>query len=1502
MPTTRFMTTVLPHSIDPGNAERHVSLFFSHRLDGGGELSSYPAVLNWPATLSAALANGGFSLRTDTSPGDIKCTVRLGQTSQDAWKKAFPATTKVRDFPKPTVADTTWQSYPANQTPEHSLDAHYASSIPSPVSRPGVVGNCLADSVLNIFYDVEGLSRLIRGLQNYGAQRGSQLSVLRRERADAANSLLDPGEKPAPEIPPAGGGGDPHIAPGEPGPAWVSPIEMLLEHENTDALISKHLDDLVKKNDDALGGAAAMLRDVHAAQSFYQRPLADNPPKPRPTAGVHMARAEHEPPDFHERAAGACNVPALARLLGLVVDVVVDAAHLQYLETASRIWCDVTVANAERYVAPETLCIHDDNKNFLARAKDTNRWHFGRLRLGDPKQFRVMDLDPDAAGLSLEQHLRSAIRALAIEANGDSGSFAPAGLRSTGFALAEIKRPKRLREDVQASESLGDPVVVAHGGMQPRKQFNFEGLLRGTRVEVWDDVSKKWHSVHERIVKASFGKDVTIRDNLADTGFLQNPPMSKNPDAADQRYYVHEVMAGWEGWSLSAPRPGKQVIHNHTGPDAGGERLTDTSESTEQEGLWVRSTAKPKSLPALRYGRKYSFRIAGVDLAGNSVPMAQTPAAQLEQPLIDSAAAHLDALRSEAADRDAARLLGELKAKGALYPPTLGDGEGTRADVEQAMASVIDHASSVRHRPQWDIEPQALATLFADTTDPTSISTPRPFLRWDPVPAPTLVPRHAYATGESLQRMVIRTGMTSTPGLCERHVAPPKGSELEAEQDGRLDALMAVPGNRARAYAIALKERGSLFHKKVQDLNDPDRTLAQPGIALLASPNATDLVPLEALQDDPDKLPAEGQYIVHDVNTLVLPYLPDPMADGAALVFYEAGADHRLTNPRVLQSVAVKYAGTWPEIEPLRLVLHNAPRLDARQEGNIIHVGLPPGEQVAVKYSTTLDDDHLKKMGLWASHPVNDPNVPGSDRLVLAEAARNGWMWWLTPDEDLRLVHATARPAILPRISRLSARPRTRDIATAALDGVLDVHGASTDKIELRAVWSDPIDDPEAPDWVERTTAEVVEKYQIGESERYSLLTPDFNAQQVGTRKVTEPIRIATHTFPDTKARSVKYRLYGSSRYREFFTPNELPDVNDAGSQGNVVEVNVPSSSVPAPAVVHDAIPMFMWEQSTEPEQPFAVRRVRRSGVRVWLDRPWFSSGRGEMLAVIATGDPALAGGKAESVSLWARDPIIAGPDMTKAYEVPVLAAWQQRAVQLRLKPETLPGRPELHAIKKGEPTNGDRVVNAHAFTPQFHKERKRWFVDVVLESASAMWPFLRLAVARYQPNSIADVEFSEVTTTDFVQLPPERIGTLSRPDDGQVRITVTGTTAVTAAPGVQVPAQKPTRRQLLTLLPKSRRVVATLQARNKVSGSDLDWIDLKKVDATLAGVDAKACAATWTAALPLDPHQALITPGTSEDLRVQVEEFENFSADAPVGSDQLATAERLVYVDHFYL
>ncbi|WP_406230254.1 LysM peptidoglycan-binding domain-containing protein [Nocardia sp. NBC_01009] len=286
------------------------------------------------------------------------------------------------------------------------------------------------------------------------------------------------------------------------------------------------------------------------------------------------------------------------------------------------------------------------------------------------------------------------------------------------------------------------------------------------------------------------------------------------------------------------------------------------------------------------------------------------------------------------------------------------------------------------------------------------------------------------------------------------------------------------------------------------------------------------------------------------------------------------------------------------------------------------------------------------------------------------------------------------------------AVPRLKDGQRRPPEATVPLAVPAPDQTAIEAPYRlDLIDDPGTDEPTLSGTTAIVVDHHIQEHERGSLFTLQDGGHKVGKRISEIDVRTAIHTLPDTKARTVHYRLHGISRYREFFLPDELPSADDEASAGNEVAVNIPSSAPPLPPVVRDVIPMFQWEQTTEPEHPFAVRRIRRSGVRIWLDRPWYSSGDGEMLAILTTGDAELAKGKDDEVSLWARDPILAGPEMQNTYEVPVLSAWEQRAVQLTLVPQDKPGRPVAHVVrerKSDKPEDRDKVINAYRSAPSF--------------------------------------------------------------------------------------------------------------------------------------------------------------------------------------------------------
>lgn len=109
-------------------------------------------------------------------------------------------------------------------------------------------------------------------------------------------------------------------------------------------------------------------------------------------------------------------------------------------------------------------------------------------------------------------------------------------------------------------------------------------------------------------------------------------------------------------------------------------------------------------------------------------------------------------------------------------------------------------------------------------------------------------------------------------------------------------------------------------------------------------------------------------------------------------------------------------------------------------------------------------------------------------------------------------------------------------------------------------------------------------------------------------------LHAAVHQTGDTQHRHVDYRVRATTRYREYFHPQLTPSPDDLSVVGPVRTLNVPSSARPAKVIVHDVLPLFRWHEETEPGHPFSLRRTRKAGLRLYLERPWYSTGDGEYL------------------------------------------------------------------------------------------------------------------------------------------------------------------------------------------------------------------------------------------------------------------------------------------------
>ena len=1555
MATEAFLVTALPHSADPA-AARHLSLFVTHRLtpDGAqGTVADFPHVRDWTALLAGATVT--VTGRAGGVTRVVPATADLTVLDPSLWPRVFPPDLPVLPWQVPDRSNATWRTFPAHRMQAHALLAHGLSLLSSPVVAPTVAGNLLSRTVLSQIFDLPagqdgrggfGVERLLEGIEAIDRRVTERLDEVAGSRLTSAATTA----------------------------AGTSPILLL-------------------------------AADAHLARRYYQRPEEQRPYQPQPD-GSPTPPVVQEPPDFHRRAALLGDLSPLLRRLGLVVDVHVD--DLASLAGITEISADITIAGLYGVPAQPWVRCAVDGGSFTT-VSGTGDWDGGRLRIGDEDAFTVLDLDPDASALKLEQYVRTVPRMAATEANGDRGTSAPSTLRATGFAVARHDRAQQIHD--QVADAPGRDARIAAGTLDP---LSLEDVSRGVRLEVWDDMSDEWHSLHRRRLTAQVAGAGVVLDGAPDTGFLQGASLTRADGVPDAPLNAHEVLAGWDGWSLSAPRPGKRVVHDSSAGGPVHEQHADPQERLEdpavpapdaEHPVATTSVVEKGTLPRLRYGRRYAFRAWNVDLAGNSTPhtVAGPPEAgdggvsggPAPQPAPDAVAAAttLSQQRFGALGTDALRLPGRaaavasrglplLRADLAALTPVAADGPtgirvgGSRPDagsltgdtdldrlvlarrdaalagaqppvldrrarIEQTVRTLLPGTGAILERTDTTLAPDALGRALATdlgswlTPGPALtpaaldlVTTPRPFLRWEPVLEPTVVPRHAYSEAESQLTLVIRSGvegpgpdgvtMTVVPaatfvpdtlaahpelGLawqvdCERHLLPPKTTQYECELHGLFDTAFGSgdPAQVKAALAIALREAGTLVDTTRADPDTPGARVAQPGVALVTGPTADD-----PAHSDPADIPrgdglSRGQYVVHDVDTLVLPYLPDPVADGVAFVFPDAGRGTALHGFAAVESTRLPYSGTWPDRVPWRLVLASGDRLAADAEDDVVTVALPPGSRLRTRLSSSLLPASLDLLGLWRSLPAALTAAPD-----LRSAAADGWLWWLTPAAEVRLVHAVPRPLEAPRFTLLTP-VRTAGSTSASLVAGVDLHGPSTERIDVEASWTEQLDDVTLPGPTTLDVRAAACHTPVAEDEDLVVLS-GADADVPLPDGTTLHVHGAQHHFGDTKHRTVDYRLRATTRFREYFDPHLLPDVDDVSVLGPARRVEVPSTVRPPKPLVRDVLPLLRWSEQTEDGQPFAVSRTRRSGVRVYLDRPWFASGDGELLAVVLA--PGAATTVADELSQWGADPAFTqdGPDSRSALpltDLLRLSGLDDRAEQGRpLGPITveklldLPGQPSALVL---------------AYRPEFSAERDRWFVDVALDPGTAFWPFVRLTVARYQPHSLPGLALSKLVRCDFAQVLPQRTALLSRPDAGHARVVVTGPAGVPGGWG-----RLPWRDQLTA----TRRLLARLERRVPSVGTDLGWTTVTTVDLPVAGIDGTVV--SWEGELELASELPPARPGDNPDWRVVIEEWEKLPADSSpeeslrlptppvagpgaVGLRFPRTQERLVYADQLAL
>jgi hypothetical protein len=168
------------------------------------------------------------------------------------------------------------------------------------------------------------------------------------------------------------------------------------------------------------------------------------------------------------------------------------------------------------------------------------------------------------------------------------------------------------------------------------------------------------------------------------------------------------------------------------------------------------------------------------------------------------------------------------------------------------------------------------------------------------------------------------------------------------------------------------------------------------------------------------------------------------------------------------------------------------------------------------------------------------------------------------------------------------------------------------------------------------------------------------------------------------------------------------------------------------------------------------------------------------------------------------------------------------------------------------------------------------WYADIQMPgiAASSYTPFVKLALARYQPESLAGVAFSAPVQAEPVQLLPERRLTVRRgPSDVTVVLRGLGPEASASVP--------------------PNRVTACLERLPAQAGRP----DLTAARADL-GVGWQRAPGTLVSGALNEQLAAIAIPAGDESLRLVVREVEQFPGSVPADTLGGELDERTVFVD----
>ena len=1359
---TTILWTALPHGLSAENGKKYLNLsvFISIRLynskEGDLALSpNYDEVMDWTGRVKTGLK---LHVVFDGGPtiGPNEVIWDPSKLDPTLWKKIFTGKTNVTPYlQNATPPDYHIMSYPAKVMQDfvNSQYTDVAIQYPERFPEPGEVN--LRFEKLNMFSPPTPGEKAQKPIRATLRQNFVQkLTGMSARLTTSVGNAVDRVLE---------GGASPFKSESE------SALQAIAQDLHTSKYTTSEPGDLTK--------AVAQFALFHASQ---------NASKSKSPVKVNVTMPTFE---FHEGLSHLGEYPELMKVLGLILDLKIPYSTTPPTGTAVYVvpqWSAAFKANTLNLPGKTRL---DQSTFWPAPDATTSDIKNGVLDLSNLKKYEVVQLDLDGAIFKLmnmertlageaEPPAKEKPLLLADAGSEDflsikpilqvgllkSGNAALPTLRTTGLSVVKADYPASLASIIAQTASANNVVVNAQANPNYVPKATTSGTMQPFTSQ---QVQTTWHA--DQLIRG-YRIDIWDSDTRKWRSLCKRIGTYKIGDQTPNL----PADEGCVSVALSKPGDNSQSINRLSEAlfkwdgwslvaprpgklirDADAPIDFNNLNTLNSMGVSVNFTPPSQSLPRLRFGTRYRVRARVVDLAGNS------------------------------------------------------------RDLKE----------------------------FSD--DDFQYATPeKPYLRYEPVGSPTVVYRTKNKPGESIENVIIRSNYDTASDdydkknslkeyPAERHIVAPRTSEAMAEMHGKLDGMPA-----GKSYELIAHQKDSSFGAP----NDPNKATLLPN----------------------------SQSVMVSGDTVIVPYLPDPLAQGATLRFYDK-------DWKPIWSVETHefYDGAeWPNSQSFRLrVAEGDGKPQWEKDGpRILTLYVPKADVLHVRYSCSLNEDKLSQQAIWKMVEDRDP----SNLSALKKSARNGFHWMLTPFREMTIVHAVQQPLQEPKFDKLVPIKDIIGGTYALLHARITNDAKSSAKLDVRASWDEPVDDLLAKKWtmahgeahvfdlpiaeqdntltvgVPDTPAQHEGGVATGQDPKVVLHTELANSKQMsrpksivlGPGKVSGVFDVKKHEFGDTKYRKVTYYAVATTRFRENFLdlidPEHYAELTQPASPQNKlkkknvgekvidqdkpsaipltressVEVKVLNSARPALPKILYVVPLFEWERKEDDDN--IIRRRCGGGFRVYMDRPWYSSGDEELLGVVIARDHSILSADDHPmktyVTQWGLDPIWKSAGKLKS--APTLADFasstrKQTAVSLEERPND--------------------KVDVAGFDVMYDEDRRLWYSDIFVNPGQVYFPFIRLGLVRYQPNSIADCFVSRVVLTDFIQVIPDRVAAVTYESTQKIKVQVAGVFGL--AKDLDVGDLEKTPADLLS----SAYMTATLEKH--LGDSDLGWIPLSPKQSQPLGI-----------------------------------------------------------------